>query len=114
MFKFNKIKGFTLVELMIVVAILGILAAIFLPRFTDLQASARKASLKALVGGLKAGNVVAKAAGIDQLGSMQANGTVTMEGKNVVLLYGEPTADALGIGNAVDISGYTARNWQCG
>lgn len=41
----KKIKGFTLIEIVIVIAILGILAGTAIPRFTDANEAARGAKL---------------------------------------------------------------------
>jgi prepilin-type N-terminal cleavage/methylation domain-containing protein len=43
----KKSKGFTLVELVVVIAILGILAGIAIPRFMDAQAAARGSKIVA-------------------------------------------------------------------
>ena len=48
----NSKKGFTLVELMVVVAIMGILASIGVPQFQKFQAKARQGEAKSLLGGL--------------------------------------------------------------
>ena len=52
----NKQKGFTLIELVIVIVILGILSATALPKFLDLSDDATQAAVAGVAGGLSAAN----------------------------------------------------------
>ncbi len=51
-------KGFTLIELVVVIVILGILAAVAIPQFTDLSASAKLAVGQAACGALQSSAVL--------------------------------------------------------
>jgi prepilin-type N-terminal cleavage/methylation domain-containing protein len=57
----QKQRGFTLIELVVVIAILAILAAFALPRFAQLSEEAHRSSVKATSGALAAGVALVKA-----------------------------------------------------
>jgi|SRR5450631_4153265 MSHA pilin protein MshA len=95
-----KARGFTLIELVVVITILGILAAFAIPKFIALDQQARIATVNGLVGTVKSAAALARSLG-------QATGnpaSVTMEGTAVAMLNNYPDSGSGGIPNAVNVA----------
>lgn len=105
-------KGFTLIELIIVIVIIGILAGIAIPRFINQTTKARVAALSGLQGAINAVTGLAQAEYIAEGNSSSSTVTsITMNGTPVIVIAGKgvPAGTATGIGAALtNNTGFTA------
>lgn len=83
----NRQQGFTMIELIMVIVILGVLAAVALPKFYDMQADARMAKMNAALGAIKSASAIGHSA---YLMAGTSPTSVTLEGSSVPLLNGYP------------------------
>jgi MSHA pilin protein MshA len=96
-----------LIDLIMVMVVLGILAAFALPRFANVNAGARLASIRGLASALRASSDAVH--DLAEKGGMTAatGQTIAYEGATVRLAYGYPEASKAGIGtSAVDLDGF--------
>ena len=101
----NKQAGFTLVELIIVIVILGILAVTAAPRFLDLQGDANKSTLEGVEGAISSGmNIIHGKAIIASVHKEDAT-TVTIDaGEDVAIVYGYPEASEAAFEAFLDVN----------
>ena len=85
-------QGFTLIELIMVIVILGILSAFALPKFADLSGSATRASADAGLGAVKSAAAIAHAQSL----AVGGGATVTLEGTVIDMANGYPSANTAG------------------
>ncbi|GAB4393309.1 MAG: hypothetical protein Tsb005_11010 [Gammaproteobacteria bacterium] len=107
--KSNLQKGFTLIELVVVITVLGILSALALPRFIAIQSDARIAVVNGMVGALNSSVAIARVQ--YQLNGNLTATSVTLDGQAVTVATGTgiPVGTAAGIGAALQSqNGYDA------
>lgn len=102
----SKVKqvGFTLIELVVVITILGILAAFAIPRFASLDKQARTAATQSLAGSVRSGAALAHALWLAQ--GDPASTSVTMEGNAITMANGYPNAATVAA-TLTDYTGYS-------
>ncbi|WP_375753716.1 type II secretion system protein [Vibrio sp. HN007] len=103
----KKQSGFTLIEMVVVIVIVGILSATAAPKFLNLQSDARVSTLKGAEGAIRAADniVFGKAAikGIDR----ELDGIVKVGDTKIKTKYGHIVTNKKNITKGVELSGYS-------
>lgn len=103
-------RGFTLIELILVILMLAILSAFTLPRFANLGRDARIASVQGAAASIRSASAIAHAAWLAR-GSV--DGFLQMEGRTVSLFGGYPQAHVTSgvLGDITDAAGIDSANF---
>ena len=81
-------RGFTLIELVMVIVILGVLAAVAIPKFVDLKGDAQTAAVEGVAGGITSASSVNYAARSVTTGNGTATASTTCQLAATAILQG--------------------------
>jgi MSHA pilin protein MshA len=93
-------QGFTLIELVVVIVILGILAVTAAPKFIDLTGDARASVVEAVKGSINSAADMAHAKALVK-GETASTGSISAAGSTITLVFGWP--DTASIGSLLDL-----------
>ena len=99
----QKSKGFTLVELVIVIVILGILAVTAAPKFLNLAGDAKKGTLTAVQASLQSANAVIYSKAVLQGVQKTASANVNESGGNLAVVFGYVAATQAAVSAVLDL-----------
>ena len=105
--KRTRQAGFTIIELVMVIVILGILAAIALPKYVSLQTDARKAKLNGAKGAIASAMAMSHGKALVDGVAAQATATQISEGVTVTLAFGYPNAATIAAAAGISALDYT-------
>jgi MSHA pilin protein MshA len=81
-------SGFTLIELIMVIVVLGILAAFALPRFANFGDEARYSTINGALGAVRSASAIVHSAALAKNFSAASGEKVVLEGQDINLAYG--------------------------
>ena len=97
-----KQRGFTVIELVVVIALLGVLSAVALPRFLDMNREATIATMEGVVGALETAITLSHSQAFIDGTHTQPSATITVEDRVVSMVNGYPAGTATGIPQLIE------------
>lgn len=101
--KTNQQKGFTMIELVVVIVVTGVLAAVAAPKFMGVSSDARISAMNGIGASLTSQASTTHAKSIMEQNEQEATSTLKVKGTDVAMVFGYPKATSAAIKALVDL-----------